>query len=344
MLNKLKKLLITVVVCLFACQSAQVNISGRTYVYNNEHIPHPNNGTPCRWHQQQNGVGVILTAQELHDHLVNIKNGHGINGAGVPIVQVDILKELARMLLAQISPYQLPGAAGVVKHNDVANNTPGYVLVAVARDDIYRNCDELKEHMLFHGHLGYYPCLSFTPGRSPCAVNQLSARGIFNIPFNVANRITNFQKNMINSFLNNNPNYFALPHTPAYPNGYNINADTFHLLPTIASEMMFNIDPWVSANLHPNLADVANGLINALLSNQVLNPANGANAITIGGVNKEGDRFNLTVTYNFQAAIPNVTQTKCVGFNRSGKTTNRVTFVIQVDRGKLSIVTMYPEG
>lgn len=56
------------------------------------------------------------------------------------------------------------------------------------------------------------------------------------------------------------------------------------------------------------------------------------------------NRFTLDVTYNFANRIPDVTETQNIGYKMDGTFTNTVKIVVQVYRGKLSIITMYPVG
>lgn len=242
----------------------------------------------------------------------------------------NILKELGRMLLAQIPA---GGQNSAMSHNIPENKDPEYTTRYASY--IHENCDELKKHMLEHGHLGYFPGLSYIPGRSPSVVNQLSSRGIFNIPFSVAKRVTSFQKNMLRGFLTNQYNYFTLP------GGYSVTEDTFHLLPVITSELGFGID--TGKTDRPNLESVADGLIDNLLSTDEIKE------IKVNPV--QDDRFTIVVTYKKEVAdnlvAQNILEGNAFGDNflaynlRAGET-NSVMFVVEVDQGQVRIVTMYP--
>lgn len=299
-----------VMFCLVAdVNSAQVNSADHNYRFGEVHERNA-------WHDGED----ILTPQSLKVYLARLP---GMN----------ILRELARMLLAQIP------AAGGVNYNVAENNDVAYVtLDRIA--DVYKSCGELKKHLLEHGHLGYFPVFSVIKENSQAKVNKFVPRGIFNIPFNIASRITNNQLTIANRILSQRYLSSNQTRSPiAFPYGYNITSDVIHLSPNILADTelprMFKIDPesrgWP---YYPNLNSVANGLINHLLStNHVLN-------IVVGAVNR--NRFTLDVKYNFPHPMPGVTQTKDIGYKMNGTVTNTVKIVVQVQNGKISIVTMYP--
>lgn len=277
---------------------------------------------------------------------MNIKDGKNIeneedSGIATKRVRPSIcvcIRELSRMLLAQI-----PAADGTTDgpHNIAENNGVAYVtLDRIA--DVYKSCGELKNHLLEHGHLGYFPVFSVIKENSQAKVNKFVPRGIFNIPFNIASRITNNQLAIANRILSQRYLSSNQTHNPgAFPHGYNITRDVIHLSPNIMANselpVMFAVDPerrgWPD---HPNLESATNGLINSLLSgNNIVN-------VQIGRV--EGTRFTLDVTYNFANRIPGVTETQNIGYKTDGTVTNTVRIVVQVQNGKISIVTMYPLG
>ena len=239
---------------------------------------------------------------------------------------------------------QIPAAAGGAGlHNVPGNNTLAYTIAAKAAgglncDDIFLECAALKEHMLIHGHLGYF--LFMKNDKNLSRVETFIPRGIFNVPFYIASRITNDQRRIAqNIFAHRHLTPFQTCNPGAFPNGYNVTNDVIHLSPNILANnqlpYMFKVDPekrgWPN---NPNLESVANGLINNLLSGN--NIAN----VQVNQVN--GNRFTLDVTYNFLAPIPGVTQTNDIGYNLNGIPSNTVKIVVQVNHGKLSIVTMYP--
>lgn len=342
--------LFTEVVCIgilfsFCANSAQVNVivpnpvvrvNPGNYVYNNIY-----------WHDER---GTRLNADTLRYHLLNVKDdADGTRAYAIASARAHAraffrartrpytrartshlsfvrnhalacvracIRELSRMLLAQIP------ATGRIRlvgpHNVAGNNNSNYTVAPKAEgngrncDDIFLACDALKNHLLEHGHLGYFPMISVQNENSQVKVNKLIPRGIFNIPFNVASRIANH---------------------------HNLTTDTLHLSPNILAgtelPAMFAVDPerrgWPA---HPNLESVANGLINHLLSTGSIED------VQIGAVDR--NRFTLDVTYNFPNPIPDTTQTKDIGYNLNGDLTNTVKIVVQVQNGIISIVTMYP--
>jgi len=299
-----------------------------------------------KWNKGQ-GAANILTAATLRSHLLAILGGMK-DGAytlaaapGITLQQARnsaCVREIARMLLAQI-----PAAAGGAgPHNVEGNDNPAYTIAAKIGgnncDDIFLACDALKEHMLIHGHLGYFPFMKNNENLS--RVETFIARGIFNIPFNIASRITNDQHRLAQNIFSQRQLTSLQTHNGgAFPHGYNITNDVIHLSPNILADTelphMFEIDPerrgWP---YYPNLNSVANGLINNLLSGNYV-----ANVI-MGAVNR--NRFTIDVTYNFPNAIPGVTQTSDIGYNLDGIPTNTVKIVVQVLNGIISIITMYP--
>lgn len=200
-------------------------------------------------------------------------------------------------------------------------------------------CQTLKNHLLTHGHLGYYPEFSYVPENSECVVNQRQARGIFNIPYSIAKRILQEQKRK-HQFYNGIIYSYHLPiNTNTYQVGYNITEDVHHLLPNIESNIMFHIDPSVAGNNHPNLEDVADGLIT-----QLLDGANVQNVI-IGQVSPNYS-IPITITYNIPAPYLQynnfqITQDQNLGYDRNGDLTNTIKLVINVNNhGFIKIISM----
>lgn len=190
--------------------------------------------------------------------------------------------------------------------------------------------------MLIHGHLGYFPFIKNNENLS--RVETFIARGIFNIPFYIAARITNDQRRIARDIFSQRQLTSTQTRTSrAFPYGYNITNNVIHLSPNILADTelprMFEIDPEIRGwPYYPNLNSVANGLINNLLSgNNIVN-------VQVNPVN--GKRFTLNVTYNFANRIPDVTETQNIGYKMDGTITNQILIVLQVDRGKLSIITM----
>jgi hypothetical protein len=291
-------------------------------------------------------LGVRLTAQELHNHLV---------------ASWDMaLQELSRLLLAQGAP----AAPGV--HNIPGNYTLSFYAVGQAVHDVAQS---LKVHMLKHGHLGYFPEFNYNSEGSPTVANNRTPRGIFNIPFQVASRICRNQKERIRNRFNfyiNDEEYLA-GSSATYPNRYRITDDVHHLLPNIESAELFAIDPWVprptaagaTPAQRPNLADVADGLIDFLLTAGPNVPAGGLAApIRPTAINIRphvGSRFTIQVTYPAPPAPPAlpaplmlnlvpITEDENIGYRRDGSRTQVVLIVVQVTGGVISIVSMFPDG
>ena len=319
-----KNILFTKIICigvLFSLyvNSAQINVMGVIYVYNN-----------ICWNDERDHK---LDATTLQHHLLNTNNNQGASNC---------IRELSRMLLTQIPAV---GGRGAGPHNVADNNTPNYTIAAKAAggcncDDIFLACDELKEHMLIHGHLGYFPFIK--TNKNLGRVETFITRGIFNIPFNIAARITNDQRRIARGIFSQRHLTPQQTHNPvAFQHGYDITNNVIHLSSNILADTelphMFEIDPerrgWP---YYPNLNSVANGLINNLLS------GNNIENVQVNKVN--GNRFTLKVTYNFANRIPDVTETQNIGYKMDGTITNQILIVLQVEQGKLSIITMYPIG
>lgn len=328
-----KNILFTKIVCigvLFSlyANSAQITVVGPApakvievnlgnYVYNN-----------IGWND---GGGHKLNTVTLQHHLSSILAGG---------TRQDCICELSRMLLAQIPAVV---GRGTGPHNVTGNNTPGYTVAAKAGrhpgryncDDIFLACDALKEHMLIHGHFGYFPMFSHSDhlGVSNCIISK----GLFNIDLTIMNRINKSQRQIYNDFvrffIGDTGSFSAYPNEN-YPLNRAINDNYLHLFPNIIRNVGFKVDPAVSRNEHPNLEDASNNLINQLLSTAHISN------VVIGNVNN--NRFTLDVTYSFPTHIPNTTQTNDIGYDLNGNTTNTVKIVIQVKDGIISIVTMYP--
>lgn len=209
---------------------------GGNYVYDNF----------SHWHAGRDTLDTVT----LRHHLLDTNNTQGASAC---------IRELSRMLLAQIS------AAGGVNHNDGDNNAPGYTIAVKAGrhncDDIFQACDALKGHILKHGHLGYFPFMKNDENLS--RVETFIARGIFNIPFNVASRITNDQRRLARDIFSQRQLTPTQTRNPGvFPHGYNITNDVIHLSPNILADTelprMFDIDPerrgWP---YYPNLNSVA---------------------------------------------------------------------------------------
>ena len=198
-----KNILFTKIVCigvLFSlyANSAQITVVGPApagapvnYVYNN-----------IGWND---GGGRKLNTATLQHHLSSIR---AAIPAGTPTAiataSQNCIRELSRMLLAQIPA---AGGIGPGPHNVAGNNTPGYTIAAKAGghpgryncDDIFLACDALKEHMLIHGHFGYFPMFSHSDhlGVSNCIIS----RGLFNIDLTIMNRINKSQRQIYNDFV-----------------------------------------------------------------------------------------------------------------------------------------------
>lgn len=308
-----------------------VGVNLGNYVYNNTSW----NTINATLNTARNTRNIRLNTATLQHHLLSTNNTQGASAC---------IRELSRMLLAQI-----PNGAGAPlpgPHNVVGNNAPAYTIAVKAGgvgnncDDIFLACDTLKEHMLIHGHLGYFPFMKNDKKLSK--VETFIARGVFNIPFNIASRITNDQRRLARDIFSPRPlTPIQTRNLRAFPYGYNITNDVIHLSPNILADTelphMFEIDPERRGWPHyPNLNSVANGLINNLLS--------GNNVVNVQVNQVTGNRFTLNVTYNFANRIPDVTETQNIGYKMDGTITNQIRIVLQVDRGKLSIVTMFPEG
>ena len=322
--------------------SAQITVMGSVpmgqselkpgnYVYDNEDAP----TAPCKWHTTSHNV---LNATTLQHHLSSIRTAvSDETPSAIATASQNCIHELSRMLLAQIPTAD---GTGLGPHNVVGNNTPGYTIAAKTTgghncDDIFRACEELKEHMLIQGQLGYFPMFSHSNhfGIS----NYIISRGIFNIDLNIMNRINKSQKQIYNDFvrffIGDTGSFSAYPHEN-YPLNKAINDDYLHLFPNIIRNTGFKVDPAVSRNEHPNLEDASNTLINQLLSTKYISN------VVIGNVNN--NRFTLDVTYSFPTHIPNTTQTKDIAYDLNGYPTNTVKIVVQILNGVISIVTMYP--
>lgn len=312
-IRRLLKIVSFVLLCFVTdVNSTQVNIAGSIYKFDRmyrkyDQVAGSLTSGPYRWHQLLENINGthILTAENLRYHLIRIWNNQerGVTGRIIP--RTSILRELARMLLAQIP------AAGRVNHNVAENNSVAY-MIRERITDVYKSCGELKKHLLEHGHLGYFPMFSVMKENPQVKVNKLIPRGIFNIPFNVASRIANH---------------------------HNLTIDTLHLspniLPNIELPVMFAVDPdWRRGSAHPNLESVTNGLINSLLSEN--------NIVDVHVSDVINNRFTLDVTYNLANRIPGVTETQNIGYKTDGTVTNTVKIVVQVQNGIISIVTMYP--
>ena len=92
----------------------------------------------------------------------------------------------------------------------------------------------------------FYPFLKNNKNLS--RVETFIARGIFNIPFYIASRITNYQLRIANNVFS--PRHLAANQTRnlgAFPHGYNVTNDVIHLSPNILGDTelpcMFEIDP-----------------------------------------------------------------------------------------------------
>jgi hypothetical protein len=255
------------------------------------------------------------------------------------------------MLLAQIPQYNIAplGAPPInVNHNVAGNNGPNYVVanipvvapVRLTSTDIHLACADLKDHMLTHGHLGYFPMLP--PLEGSAVVNRISSRGVFNLPYDTVRQVTNSQRNLYTGyhrFLTNNIDYFDHPQNPTFPAGFQVNNNCFHLLPNVGGSTKYRIDPT------GNLRTIADSIINTLLStNHIAN-------LVIGQVDK--NRFTMNITYNFPNIHPNPNPMQNIiqispagdcnlGVGLEGRVTNTIRIVVQVLDGVVSIVTMYP--
>ncbi len=180
-----------------------------------------------------------------------------------------------------------------------------------------------------------------TPRHENGFANLLLSRGIFNITDDVMKRVNNSQRTILadyNAFISREVSVFV----PVSPLCYSIpglpvispiGAHNFHLLPNIMQNIGYDqLDPNVGVPL--TLQGAASNLLIALFTtNEITN-------IIISPVNNR--RFRLDITYAFNNPIPNATQTKDVGYDLFAGITNRVRLVLQVDRGIISVITMYP--
>ena len=110
-------------------------VIGGNYLYNNIH-----------W---GDGGGHQLNAATLRYHLLDKNNTQGASAC---------IRELSRLFLAQIPA---AGGVGLGPHNVGVNNGSDNTIAAKAVgrhncEDIFMACNTLKEHMLIHGHLGYF--------------------------------------------------------------------------------------------------------------------------------------------------------------------------------------------
>lgn len=308
--------------------SAQVNISGCIYQFDQMYKLHP--AGPHRWHQMPGNINGthILSAEDLRDHFIRIWNNQELDANGIVIPQTDILRELARMLLAQFyvaGPNPRP-------HNIVANVNGNYSVNNMGQ--IWRTCIELKTHLLEHGHLGYFPIFSVLNENPQVKVNKLVPRGIFRVRPNIMQRIMNAQRDILN-WLN------------IYPNG-GIEWEFFNRIPNYLYNLGFCIDPIIPfpLGLAPNIVNALNviiprqpvpavGLNLENFTNRMINKLLTDNTILNTVIYEvENNRFSIDITYNNLG--------NGIGINRNGMPTNTVKIVVQVLNGVVSIVTMYP--
>lgn len=288
---------------------AQVNIGARVYRYGVH-----------RWH----AGGIILRTRALRNHL-----------AGLPVVNV--LGELARMLLAQIPP-AIPPALGV-NHNVVNNNNAGYA--GPHAGDVHRACSELKTHLLEEGHLGYFPMFSTRDQNRPFnhlfKINKIVSRGIFRVRPNIMQRTVLAQRRILN-----------------WINAYPVNGNDwrfFSYLPNYMRNLGFCVDPCIPlpGGLPVNIVNALNiiiprqplpvpggGLNLETFTNQMIdglltaNPAN----LAVGQLQYNGN-FPIDVTYHHNLGNP-------IGINASANPTNTIRIVVGVFNGVVRVVTMFP--
>lgn len=244
-MNVFKSVLLFILICCSTCQSAQINIRGNVFTYN---------AAIMNW---QTAAGLALTCIDLHNYISDIIVGNALTPDQQHMLPRKVLKEIGRMILAQ-------NLGGI--YNVPANCRPSYVdlqkigapVGVLNKSDIYVDLDDLKLHLLIHGHLGYYPNISFIPRRNDQneKVNKMIPRGIFNINPVIANRV--FNSGIPLNYLSVNRNNIG-----------------------------YDIDPIPAPN---NLQSLANTLVNLLLSteniqNTIVSPVNNG-------------RFSLDFDYN----------------------------------------------
>lgn len=284
--------------------SAQVNSADHNYRFGEVHERNA-------WHDGED----MLTSQSLKAYLARLP---GMN----------ILRELARMLLAQIP------AAGGVNYNVAENNDVAYVtLDRIA--DVYKSCGELKNHLLEHGHLGYFPIFSVINEKPLVKVNKLVPRGIFRVRPNIIQRVMTSQQNTLHWVTHGGNNLEILNRLPNYLSNLGFYIDPIipfpaGLAPNIINALNVIIPRQPIPHIGLNLENFTNRMINGLLTDNTILPGN----LIVNPV-QANDNFTIDVTYNNFGG-------NGIGIDQNGALTNRVRIVIKVLHGIISIVTMYP--
>lgn len=284
-------------------------------------------------------------------------NRHQLIGRVTQLSKCLCLQELVRMLLAEIPPYQGNNNM-IVNHNNAHNRYYGeqdglpYALQqntlvpnngvnsnnGINAHDMHKICrmpGGLLSHILDHGHLGYFPVYY---GSDPNgAINKSTVRGIFNINQDVMRRVNQSQIDSYAQFIQfifRNADGVLQRNILTKDPG-SLHVDDMHLLPN-KFKVGYRIDPWETENKHPNLQDTICELVVRLLTaeNEIEN-------ITIGDV-VDAKKFTIDVTYNYQHGINGVTGRDGLGFDLKGNITNKVRIVVEVVKGQVNIVTMYP--
>lgn len=213
-----KSLLFYIIFCCSFGYSAQINANGVLFTFNT---------TTRHWESPTR-----ITSANFHRYISDIIAGRALTPNRQQILPRKVLQEIGRILLAQ-------DTRGI--YNIPANCLPSYVNLQkpgapvgiLNKSDIYVDLEDLRLHLLIHGHLGYYPNISFIPQRNDPneKVNKMIPRGIFNINPTIANRV-----------FNANINYLSANRNSGY-----------------------DIDPILAPN---NLQTLANILINLFLSTE----------------------------------------------------------------------------
>lgn len=230
------------------------------------------------------------------------------------------------MLLAQ---FYVSGPAPR-PHNVEENANGNYAVRQLTH--ICGACGDLKNHILEHGHLGYFPMFSVINENPYVKAHKLVPRGIFRVHSDISRRIMNAQRyalNWCNTFSLDGDGWEFFNRLPNYLSNLGFCIDPITPFPDGLAQNIVNALGTIVPRQDPGTLDLTgwtNNLINWLFStNRIQN---------VEIQNVENNRFSLDVTYN--------NDRNSIGLKRDGRSTNTVKIVVQVQNGIINIVTMYP--
>jgi hypothetical protein len=197
-------------------------------------------------------------------------------------------------------------------HNNASNSSADYMENKV--NDIPQVCLDLKNHIFYHGHLGYFPLVKPNDLLEDM-VNTTSKRGIFRISNDIVSRL----------------NLQVITSTGEYACMY------LHLLPTIQPTIVgFAVDPlYEYVQYLPTLSFATNLLLGVLFTSINIQQVN---------INLDPNNNNKIIMEFLWTGgnIPYSTQPNvAIGVTELGPTT-KIRAIIEVHYGTIKISSIYP--